>query len=144
MSDEDWFSSSAAFFLSQAALRHMAERGERTHRQCVERDRRDGQHRPGQLRGVQVGPVGLLTKTWACANPRQGGQAASVSPWKHTLGFVATEMLEHAPPKVIEKIIGQIPVGRPRPEDARVVHFLAPTPPPTLPARSGASTAAYM
>lgn len=42
-------------------------------------------------------------------------------------GFVATEMLEHIPEKVLERIKAQIPVGRlGRPDEiARVVHFLA-------------------
>ena len=38
-----------------------------------------------------------------------------------------TEMLEHIPPKVMEKLLTQIPLGRlGKPEEvARVVHFLA-------------------
>jgi acetoacetyl-CoA reductase/3-oxoacyl-[acyl-carrier protein] reductase len=42
-------------------------------------------------------------------------------------GFIATEMLEHIPDKVLDKIKAQIPVGRlGRPDEiARVVHFLA-------------------
>lgn len=41
-------------------------------------------------------------------------------------GFIATDMVEHVPDKVVEKIKGQIPLGRlGRPEEvARVVHFL--------------------
>ena len=44
-----------------------------------------------------------------------------------TPGFIATEMLEHIPEKVIEKILALIPLGRlGKPEEvARVVHFLA-------------------
>jgi NAD(P)-dependent dehydrogenase (short-subunit alcohol dehydrogenase family) len=42
-------------------------------------------------------------------------------------GFTATEMLEHVPEKLRERIVSQIPVGRfGRPDEiARVVHFLA-------------------
>ena len=42
-------------------------------------------------------------------------------------GFIATEMLEHVPEKVLDRIKSQIPVGRlGRPDEiARVVHFLA-------------------
>jgi NAD(P)-dependent dehydrogenase (short-subunit alcohol dehydrogenase family) len=42
-------------------------------------------------------------------------------------GFIATEMLEHIPEKVLERIKAQIPVGRlGRPDEiARVVHFPA-------------------
>ena len=44
-----------------------------------------------------------------------------------TPGFVATEMLEHIPEKVMEKLLSQIPLGRlGKPEEvARVVHVLA-------------------
>jgi Dehydrogenases with different specificities (related to short-chain alcohol dehydrogenases) len=44
-----------------------------------------------------------------------------------TPGFVATEMLDNIPEKVLDRIKSQIPVGRLcRPEEiARVVHFLA-------------------
>jgi NAD(P)-dependent dehydrogenase (short-subunit alcohol dehydrogenase family) len=44
-----------------------------------------------------------------------------------TPGYVATEMLETVPEKVLERIKGTIPMGRlARPEEiARVVHFLA-------------------
>jgi acetoacetyl-CoA reductase/3-oxoacyl-[acyl-carrier protein] reductase len=42
-------------------------------------------------------------------------------------GFIATEMLESIPEKVLDRIKAQIPVGRlGRPDEiARVVHFLA-------------------
>jgi acetoacetyl-CoA reductase/3-oxoacyl-[acyl-carrier protein] reductase len=44
-----------------------------------------------------------------------------------TPGYVATEMVEKIPEKVLSRITGQIPVNRLcRPEEiARVVHFLA-------------------
>ena len=44
-----------------------------------------------------------------------------------TPGFVATEMLEAIPEKVLQRVTSQIPVGRLcQPEEiARVVHFLA-------------------
>ena len=44
-----------------------------------------------------------------------------------TPGYVATEMVEGIPEKVMDRIMSQIPVGRLcRPEEiARVVHFLA-------------------
>ena len=55
--------------------------------------------------------------------------------WRARLGFlvppgnptVATEMIDHIPPKVVAGIVAQIPARRPgRPEEvARVVHFLA-------------------
>jgi len=44
-----------------------------------------------------------------------------------TPGFIATEMLEHIPPKVMDRLLAQIPLGRlGKPEEvARGVHFLA-------------------
>jgi len=44
-----------------------------------------------------------------------------------TPGFIATEMLEHIPAKVLERIVGQIPLGRlGKPEEvANVFAFLA-------------------
>ena len=44
-----------------------------------------------------------------------------------TPGFIATEMLEHIPEKVLNNILAQIPLKRlGKPEEvARVVHFLA-------------------
>src|ERR1019366_5489889 len=60
MSDEDWYSVlavnlSGAFFMSQAVLRHLIEGGA-DHQHLLAR-RGDRQHRPGQLRRVQVGAV---------------------------------------------------------------------------------------
>ena len=63
---------------------------------------------------------------------------------RHT-GLITTEMTADIPEKVLAKLTNQIPVGRAgRPEEVvHVVCFLAPTHPPTSPARSGASTAAW-
>ena len=62
MTDEDWqkvlaVNLSGAFFMAQAALEHMLERGTGRIINVSSVDRGDRQHRPGQLRGVQVGPV---------------------------------------------------------------------------------------
>ena len=59
---EDWdkvlaVNLSGSFFLSQAALEHMAERGTGRIVNVSSDHRRDGQHRSGQLRRVQVRPV---------------------------------------------------------------------------------------
>ena len=62
MSDEDWHkvldvNLSGAFYMSQAVLEHMVERGTRPDREHLVDDRPDRQHRPGELRGVEVGAV---------------------------------------------------------------------------------------
>ena len=75
-----------------------------------------------------------LTKTLAleAALPararRQARGATAIGITVNTVapGFIATEMLEHVPEKVLERIKAKIPVGRlGRPDEiARVVHFL--------------------
>jgi hypothetical protein len=64
-----------------------------------------------------LGKAGRLTETHGV-----GLTVNTVTP-----GFIGTEMLEHIPAKVLERIVGQIPLGRlGKPEEvARVVHFLA-------------------
>ena len=62
MTDEDWYkviavNLSGAFFMSQAVLPHMLERGHRADHQHLLDHRRDREHRPGQLCGLEVGPV---------------------------------------------------------------------------------------
>ena len=60
-------------------------------------------------------------------------------------GFVATEMLEHVPEKVLDGIKDKIPVGRlGRPDEiARVVHFLVADQSSFITGRSGPSTAGW-
>ena len=74
MTDEDWYkviavNLSGAFFMSQAALPHMLERGIGPDHQHLLDHRRDREHRSGQLRRVEVravradqddGPGGVL------------------------------------------------------------------------------------
>jgi len=64
----------------------------------------------------------ILARAGRLENDAVGITVNTVTP-----GFVATEMLEEVPAKVLDKITAQIPVGRLcRPEEiARVVHFLA-------------------
>ena len=76
MSDEDWYrviavNLSGAFFMSQAVLPHMIERGRGPDHQHLLDHRRDGQHRSGQLRRLQVRAV----RAHQDARPR-GGFAA--------------------------------------------------------------------
>ena len=139
MSDDDWFkvlnvNLSGAFFLSQAALRHMAERGSGRIVNVSSVIGEMGNIGQANYAASMSGLFGLtktlareaaflLSKSGKLADPDGIGLTVNTV----TPGFVATEMLEHVPPKVLEKIVGQIPLGRlGRPEEiARVVHVLA-------------------
>ena len=139
MSDDDWHkvldvNLSGAFFLSQAALRHMAERG--TGRiVCVSSVIGEmgniGQANYAASKSGLFGLTKTLAREAAFLLARAGklsdpdGIGLTVN--TVTPGFIATEMLEHIPPKVMERIVTQIPLGRlGKPEEvARVVHFLA-------------------
>ena len=62
MTDDDWHkviavNLSGAFFMAQAAARHMVQRGTGRIINVLLGHRRDRQHRPGQLRRLQVRPV---------------------------------------------------------------------------------------
>jgi acetoacetyl-CoA reductase/3-oxoacyl-[acyl-carrier protein] reductase len=139
MSDDDWFkvlnvNLSGAFFLSQAALRHMAERGSGRIVNVSSVIGEMGNIGQANYAASKSGLFGL-TKTLAREAAFLLGKAGRLADPDHvgltvntvTPGFIATEMLEHIPPKVLERIVGQIPLGRlGRPEEvARVVHFLA-------------------
>ena len=139
MSDEDWFkvlnvNLSGAFFLSQAALKHMAERGSGrivNVSSIIGETGNIGQANYAASKSGLFGLTKTLAKEAAFLLARAGkltdpsGVGLTVN--TVTPGFTATEMLEHIPEKVMDKIIGQIPLGRlGRPEEvARVVHFLA-------------------
>jgi acetoacetyl-CoA reductase/3-oxoacyl-[acyl-carrier protein] reductase len=138
MTDEDWYkviavNLSGAFFMSQAVLPHMIERGS------------------GRIISIssiigEIGSIGQvnyaasksglfgLTKSLAreaCFALHRAGMleedSIGITVNAVAPGFIATEMLEHIPEKVLERIKAQIPVGRlGRPDEiARVVHFLA-------------------
>ena len=139
LSDEDWFkvlnvNLSGAFFLSQAALRHMAERGTGRIVNVSSVIGEMGNIGQANYAASKSGLFGLtktlareaaflLAKAGRLADPDGVGLTVNTV----TPGFIATEMLEHIPPKLLEKIVGQIPLGRlGKPEEvARVVHFLA-------------------
>jgi NAD(P)-dependent dehydrogenase (short-subunit alcohol dehydrogenase family) len=139
MSDDEWFkvlnvNLSGAFFLSQAALRHMAERGSGrlvNVSSVIGEMGNIGQANYAASKSGLFGLTKTLAREAAFLLARSGKLAApgAVGLTVNTVtpGFVATEMLDHVPPKVLEKILGQIPLGRlGRPEEiARVVHFLA-------------------
>jgi len=139
MSDDDWHkvldvNLSGAFFLSQAALRHMAERGSGRIVNVSSVIGETGNIGQANYAASKSGLFGLtktlareaaflLGKAGKLGDP--GGIGITIN--TVTPGFIATEMLEHIPPKVMERIVAQIPLGRlgKAEEIARVVHFLA-------------------
>jgi acetoacetyl-CoA reductase/3-oxoacyl-[acyl-carrier protein] reductase len=138
MSDEDWnkvisVNLSGAFFMSKAALPHMIERGSGRIINISSIIGETGNIGQANYAASKSGLFGL-TKTLAreaafllgkegkLTEDGIGVTINTVAP-----GFVATEMLESVPEKVLDKIKSEIPLGRlARPDEiARVVHFLA-------------------
>lgn len=139
MADDDWYNVinvnlSGAFFLSQAALRHMAERGSGRIVNVSSVIGETGNIGQANYAASKSGLFGL-TKTLALEASMLLARAGKLNDPEGigltintvTPGFIATEMLEHIPEKVIEKILAQIPLGRlgKVEEVARVVHFLS-------------------
>lgn len=137
LTDEDWYkviavNLSGAFFMSQAALPHMIDRGSGRIVNMSSIIGEMGNIGQANYAASKSGLFGL-TKTFALEAAFQLKRAGkleedgigitvnTVAP-----GFVATEMLEHVPDKVLDGIKDKIPVGRlGRPDEiARVVHFL--------------------
>ena len=138
MTDDDWnkvlaVNLSGAFFLAQAALAHMLERGSGRIVMVSSVIGETGAIGQANYAASKAGLFGL-TKTLAreaCFQLSRAGKLTDdgigVTVNTVTPGFVATEMVEAIPEKVLERIKGTIPMGRlARPEEiARVVHFLA-------------------
>ena len=135
MSDDDWFkvlnvNLSGAFFLSQAALRHMAERGSGRIVNVSSVIGEMGNIGQANYAASKSGLFGL-TKTLAREAAKQLQKEGKIDGLGVTVncvapGFVETEMLASVPDKVLDGIKKQIPLGRlGRPDEvARVVHFL--------------------
>lgn len=137
MEDEDWYkvlavNLSGAFFMSKAALPHMIDRGSG---RIVNISSIIGQRGNIGQANYAASKSGLfgLTMTMAREAAQALGRAGrledgGVSLTVNTIapGFIATEMLDGVPEKVLDKIRAQIPLGRlGRAEEiARVVHFL--------------------
>jgi acetoacetyl-CoA reductase/3-oxoacyl-[acyl-carrier protein] reductase len=138
MTDDDWYkviavNLSGAFFMSQAVLPHMIERGTGRIINISSLIGEIGNIGQANYAASKSGLFGLtkslareaafqLSRADKLQEDSIGITVNAVAP-----GFVATEMLEHVPEKVLDRIKSQIPVGRlGRPDEiARVVHFLA-------------------
>ena len=136
MSDDDWrrvidVNLSGAFYLSQAALLHMLERGSGRIVMISSVIGEMGNIGQVNYASAKAGLFGL-TKTLARESAMQlqrAGKQDGIGITVNTVtpGFIETEMLASVPEKVLDGIRAKIPLGRlGQPEEiARVVHFLA-------------------
>ena len=138
MSIEEWntvlaVNLSGSFYMAQPALEHMVERG--TGRiifvsSVIGETGNIGQANYAASKAGMLGLTKTLAKETAFILARAGRQVdngVGITVNTVTPGFVATEMLENVPEKVLDRIKSTIPVGRLcNPDEiARVVHFLA-------------------
>jgi NAD(P)-dependent dehydrogenase (short-subunit alcohol dehydrogenase family) len=138
LTDEDWYrvlavNLSGAFFMSQAVLGHMVERG--TGRIVNISSVIGSMGNIGQA-NYAASKSGLFGLTYTLAKEaaymlkragKLGGNKIGLTVNTVTPGFIATEMLETVPQKVLDGIIAQVPLGRlgEPGEVARVVRFLS-------------------
>jgi NAD(P)-dependent dehydrogenase (short-subunit alcohol dehydrogenase family) len=138
MTDDDWHNVlavnlSGAFFLCQAALAHMVERGSGRIVNVSSVVGETGNIGQANYAASKSGLFGL-TKTLAkeaayllAKSGKRTDDGIGITVNTVTPGLITTEMTADIPEKVTAKLTSQIPVGRAgRPEEvARVVHFLA-------------------
>ena len=156
MTDDDWqkviaVNLSGAFFMAQAAVEHMIERGTGRIINVSSVIGETGSIGQVNYAASKSGLFGL-TKSLAreaifqlSRAQRPVGDGIGLTVNAVTPGFIATDMLATIPDKVLARIRSQIPVGRlarPRRSPAWS-HFSRPTHPPISPGRSGPSTAAW-
>jgi NAD(P)-dependent dehydrogenase (short-subunit alcohol dehydrogenase family) len=137
MTDDDWqavldVNLSGAFYLSQAAVRHMVERG--TGRiisisSVIGETGNIGQANYAASKSGLSGLTKSLAREAAFQLKRTGllGDGVGLTVNAVAPGFIATDMLATVPEKVLDGIRAQVPLGRlGRPDDiARTVCFLA-------------------
>jgi acetoacetyl-CoA reductase/3-oxoacyl-[acyl-carrier protein] reductase len=136
MTDQDWqrvieVNLSGAFYLSQAALRHMLDRGSGRIINISSVIGETGNIGQTNYAAAKSGLFGL-TKTLAreaAFQLQRAGKLDGLGVTVNTVtpGFIATEMVSTMPEKVLDSIRARIPLARlGEPEEiARVVHFLA-------------------
>jgi acetoacetyl-CoA reductase/3-oxoacyl-[acyl-carrier protein] reductase len=137
MTDDDWYkviavNLSGAFFMSQAALGHMVERGSGRIIQIASIIGEIGNVGQANYAASKSGLFGLtktLAREAAFQLERSGKLSEGGNVTVNTVapGFIETEMLDTVPEKVLDRIRSQVPLRRlGTPEEvARVVHFLA-------------------
>ena len=138
MTDDDWnrvisVNLSSAFYLSQAAMAHMVERGTGRIVLVSSLIGEVGQIGQANYAASKSGLFGL-TRTLAREaefqlqrNGKFDDNPMGITVNCVTPGYVRTEMVESIPEKVMDRIKAGIPVGRLAEPDeiARVVHFIA-------------------
>ena len=126
MSASDWdrvvaINLSGAFYLSQAILQHMLDRGSGRIINISSVIGSSGNIGQVNYAAAKSGLFGM-TMSLAQETARKGLTVNSVTP-----GYISTEMVAAVPAEAMEKVLAKIPVGRLGEPDevARVVEFLA-------------------